>query len=175
MTAVSTHIGAVAASYELTQDRVRRFWKFVPVDRGPGCWPWSGECSLRGYGRFYYTEHSSAGAHRVSLRIATGDAGVGMLVLHSCDNPPCVNPAHLRYGSNAENMDDMWLRGGREVNGEDNPNAKLTEDAVMQIRSSANAGRTNRELAAMFGVGATAISTARSGKTWAHLLNKDPK
>ena len=52
-------------------------------------------------------------AHRMAYEVAKGDIPEGMHILHSCDNPKCCNPAHLRPGTHQENMDDMQARGRR--------------------------------------------------------------
>jgi hypothetical protein len=58
-----------------------------------------------------------------------------MFVCHTCDNPPCCNPAHLFLGSAADNARDMALKGrGRGAEGTHNWNAKLADDQVREIR-----------------------------------------
>jgi hypothetical protein len=88
-----------------------RFWAFVPV-RGDGCWEWSGSVTEKGYGQFGDGRRpNNVRAHRFSWELANGPIPDGRIVLHSCDNPPCVNPAHLRLGSDAENTADMIAKG----------------------------------------------------------------
>lgn len=88
-----------------------RFWSFVDKSAGPdACWPWTG-ARLKGYGQF-----RRDGNRRVATRLAweyvTGSPlPDGMLIMHTCDNPPCTNPAHLRPGTNADNIADMWAKG----------------------------------------------------------------
>lgn len=66
-----------------------------------GCWEWQGSRNNRGYG------HTSGGlAHRCSYEMFVGPIPVGQLILHKCNNRPCVNPAHLYPGSQKQNMAD---------------------------------------------------------------------
>ena len=87
-----------------------RFWAKVEK-RGPNeCWPWRAKRQMRGgdYGHF-----ESKLAHRIAFELHYGIAPGNKCVCHSCDNPPCCNPAHLWLGTRKENMDDM-RRKGRE-------------------------------------------------------------
>lgn len=80
-----------------------RFW--AKVDRSGDCWLWMGKRIVK-YGYFNHRR-----AHRVAWELTHGDIPKGLYVLHSCDNPPCVNPAHLRLGTQFDNMADMHDRG----------------------------------------------------------------
>jgi hypothetical protein len=88
-----------------------------------------------------------------------------MLVLHSCDNPPCCNPDHLHLGTCADNSREMKERG-RASRGSDHTHAKLTEADVVAIRAS---DRTERELADVYGCSSSSIGDARRGRTWGHV------
>ncbi len=80
--------------------------KFV---RTQGCWMWVAGINSRGYGIFRTEEQYLS--HRTSFSIYKGIIPPDMCVLHSCDNPPCVNPNHLFLGSQADNIHDMNLKG----------------------------------------------------------------
>ncbi|HTP29480.1 MAG TPA: HNH endonuclease [Anaeromyxobacteraceae bacterium] len=103
-------------------------------------------------------------AHRVIFEALNGPAGP-LEVMHSCDNPPCVNPKHLSLGTHAENFADA-ARKGRMNQGINHGMAKLTEDDVRKIRASKG---TLRSIAPRFGVTINTISVIRRRLSWRHV------
>lgn len=87
-----------------------RFW--ARVQRGDGCWLWTGARNEFGYGRVSIRSRVYK-AHRVAWYLARGPVPDGIDVLHSCDNPPCCNPAHLHLGTHRQNMREMVARNPR--------------------------------------------------------------
>lgn len=86
-----------------------RFW--AKVDKTDGCWNWTA-CTSHGYGQFKLSKaEKTVRAHRFSYFLHYGEFDPKWRVLHSCDNPPCVNPAHLRLGTDADNARDRDDRG----------------------------------------------------------------
>jgi hypothetical protein len=85
-----------------------RFWS--KVDKSDTCWIWRGATANKGYGSFRHKD-KSRGAHAVAYELTYGPIPKGMCVMHSCDNPPCVNPAHLSLGTKADNTADMMKKG----------------------------------------------------------------
>jgi hypothetical protein len=123
---------------------------------GP-CWEWRGNRIRRGYGRLAVGKQKTAGAHRVSFELHIGPIPVGLSVLHHCDNPPCVNPAHLFPGSAQDNRDDMVSKG-RDSRGDRNFHLKLSDADISVIRARhAAGGITQTALGIEYGVWQTTI------------------
>lgn len=150
----------------------RRFW--AKVEQADGCWLWRGYRDPLGRGRIASGGSKTVPllAHRVSYELTTGDSECPV-VMHACDNPACVNPAHLSCGTKAANSADM-VRKGRSRIGENNPLAKLTEAAVQDIRSRYRGGSvTQAALAAEYGVCRELIRDVVRRKTWRHVYAKE--
>ena len=139
-----------------------RFWS--KVDKSGDCWLWLGARTAQGYGSFKIGPDTHV-AHRVAYALTFGPIRKGRLVRHSCDNPPCCNPAHLLLGTDADNIADKVDRG-RQAKGEGNGRAKLTADDVRAIRVSHAAGVAVRSLAAMYGVHPRAIDYIVQRVNW---------
>lgn len=150
-----------------------RFWQWVdkngPMHQTLGrCWIWMG--SIRGtnspYGQFMVSS-VRMGAHRYSWTIHHGKIPDGLNVLHKCDNPICVNPAHLFIGTHGDNVRDKVLKN-RQCYGERNGRSILTESQVREIRRRYKYG-TARTLAAEFNVSKSAIHMIVKGRNWKHI------
>jgi hypothetical protein len=178
-------------------DLVERFWKKVSrcVHGDPCllcCWEWQG-ATVRGYGAFFVPKAQRRGrsrterANRVCWHLLNGDIPTGFHVLHHCDNPLCVNPAHLWLGTIAANQKDSMRKGRRPTgdahglrkhpeavrHGEKNAFAKLTAADVYAIRALIAAGHGNAQIARMFPVTASNIGHIRCHTTWRHLPEKE--
>jgi hypothetical protein len=142
---------------ERTQTRVgweERFWSKVDV-RGPDeCWNWTGGHNERGSGIFKDPDSNKmAVATRVLWRKTKGPIPDGIQVLHRCDNPPCVNPAHLFLGTRSDNMQDMFAKGRDDVGRRRGaPLTKLTPEKMAEVRLLAAAGAPIRAIAREYGV-----------------------
>lgn len=140
-------------------------------DGATGCWNWTGTKFGFGHGVFKCKAfHPTAiPASRASWIMHRGPIPDGLWVLHRCDNPSCVNPAHLFLGTCQDNVDDMVAKE-RNNRGEDRPEAKLTEDAVRKMRDLRRWGVPFRIIAAEFGVSLNAAVLAIKGETWKHVI-----
>lgn len=124
---------------------VTRFWSMV--DQSGDCWTWRGK------------RH---GAHALALSFTTGELrSPGLDTCHSCDNPICCNPDHLRFDSHLSNVQEMHERG-RSVS----PNARLTEADVRTIRTRRAHGAPQKILARDYGLSAAYVSEIVRGLTW---------
>lgn len=146
------------------------------VNKTETCWLWTGSCDKDGYGRFTSPERT---AHRFAYRFYNGPLEEGKLVRHSCDNPPCCNPAHLSLGTAQDNSNDCKSRGRTvasaaafkpgDMIGELNHNAKLTIDDVHAIRARHAAGLKYGELKKMatdYGIAYITIQKIVANKLW---------
>jgi HNH endonuclease len=145
-------------------DLAARFYERVAIEHPSKCWEWTLCRTDRGYGKFSIKGKNHR-AHRVAWALWHGrEVPDDLLVLHSCDNPPCCNPYHLRLGTNADNARDAAERQRwRPVKGEQHWNVKLTDEQIAEIRGRPSS-QTGRSLAIEFGVSPMAISRYRSGK-----------
>lgn len=86
-----------------------KFLEYHEIDETTGCWNWIKSVSNKGYGWFRQDGHELA--HRWAYATFRGPIPAGLFVLHSCDNPKCVNPNHLFLGTNRDNIRDMVAKG----------------------------------------------------------------
>lgn len=107
-------------------------------------------------------------AHRLAWAIQFGNVPDGKDVLHSCDNPPCVNWQHLFLGTQMDNMKDMKGKG-RQAKGEGTGMAKLTAENVSKIRGLQGFEMTQQQIADVYGVSRGTIGMVLSGQAWQHL------
>lgn len=134
---------------------VSRFWRLVSKGNPEQCWTWLGDTDKNGYGVFVF-QGRKAGAHELALSFTTGERRLPDLdTCHSCDNPPCCNPAHLRFDTRLSNVRDMQERG-RAWNGSAAP--KLANADVVLMRRRRAAGARQQDLAAQFGVSISQVS-----------------
>ena len=164
------------------------FWSKVDV-RGPAeCWPWLGAAS-RGYGTFWLRSGLIEGAPqgmqgrmhlatRVAWWLHASQWPGAMDVCHTCDNPPCCNPAHLWLGTTAENIADASSKGRMSRQGapagESNPGHKLTDEQVEQIRRRyAAGGITQTDLGRLYGVDQALVSRIVNNKHRADRRSRD--
>lgn len=155
---------------ELPEKAIERFntkWEPIPES---GCWIWIGCMFQRtGYGQFHYKHHPYR-AHRVSYIIHKGQIPEGMLVLHKCDVPCCVNPEHLYLGTHQDNANDMMRRGRNTPTvGEKHPNHRLKEKDIREIRKKYENGVNIMKLSNEYGVAFQHIYRIVTRERWKHV------
>jgi hypothetical protein len=134
----------------------------IIINSDTDCWEWQGCIGPEGYGRSCW-RGVQENAHRVSFRVFKGGIKKGNFICHTCDNMICVNPDHLYSGTQKDNMKDKRLRKRSAV--ENNYGAKLNWDDVNWIRSKKGILMT-KELADIYGVTPTSISSILNNRTW---------
>ena len=174
-------------------NQIIRFWS--RVQKGEGCWLWTGPLDNKGYGLEMDGDKIRL-AHRLMYERSRGPIPAGLFVCHHCDNPRCVNPEHLFLGTLQDNVADMVAKG-RQLKGERHPmhlrpeirptgvrngmhthpearqygernhKARLTQAQVLEIRELYATGAYRQaDLAARFNVGKSNISAIVRGETW---------
>ena len=121
---------------------------------------------------------NTQGAHRVAYQLAYLNEDIlGEVIRHTCDNPRCVNPKHLRSGTPNDNVQDMVSKArharGKRIHarkGEKNQCAKLTRKDVYEIRKLSTKGTRNSEIAKRFNITPSYVCQIVRGKTWKHIL-----
>ena len=153
---------------------IERFWS--KVDRSGGadsCWLWTA-ATVQGYGRITFCKEgvvSKKDAHRVAYTLTHGSIEVGLCVLHECDNRKCCNSAHLRVGTNAENVRDRVEKGrNNHAVGANVAGAKLNDDKVREIKRLGSVGEPYAVIAPKLGVSADTVSLIVRGITWRHVV-----
>jgi hypothetical protein len=134
------------------------------------CWEWTAATNASGYGTFG-VKGVGVLAHRYAYEtyVLKGPIPSGLCVLHSCDNPLCVNYAsHLRLGTRRENNLERTSKG-RQAFGERNRHAKLNNGLVLEIRKLHLEGVTEAELARRFSVAPNTVNGILNRKTWKHI------
>jgi hypothetical protein len=148
----------------LRVDPVISFWQ--KVQKGLGCWIWTGGMSPKGYG-VHWVGRGHKRAHRYSFELHTGIDPGGLVVMHTCDNRACVNPNHLELGTQTENIADMDRKGRRgSAKGMAHPAAALNEDQVRAIRADT---RNQRDIAADYSISKACVGAIKAGRTWKHV------
>jgi hypothetical protein len=141
------------------------------IARPSGCWEVQGHALHSGHvqlsvGSVWNPPYVRVRAHVFAWEQATGrTVPPGKVVMHSCDNPRCVNPDHLSIGTQRDNILDSIRKGRYNAFGIQ----KLDAVKVRAIRALAATGMRHKDIAAQFGVGRTTITGILNGATWSHL------
>jgi HNH endonuclease len=121
---------------KLRDKEIARFAASVKVGRADECWPWIGSLAHNGYGvmsvRLGKYKHHNFVASRIAYFLATGKDPGQKVVMHSCDNPPCCNLAHLSLGTNTQNHADKVAKG-RQARGDTHGHTKTSDATALKI------------------------------------------
>ena len=171
----------------ITDALTARFWSHVNIQEEDECWEWMRHKDNGGYGVFRICKDGKKmlyKAHRVSwmLRygeIPEGDGYHGVCVSHHCNNPSCVNPKHLKLGTQKENIQDRVNQGRNGcLRGIPNPKVsginaglhKLTDSEVIEMREKWAVGNiTQQQLADKYGVSNQTVSQIVNRKMWKYI------
>ena len=174
------------AALKLTPKDIERFWSKVDRSAGPdACWPWRASCFNKGYGQFSVRQLNLR-AHRIAFMLSNGIAARDLLVCHSCDNPPCCNPAHLWTGTQQHNVQDMRAKGRQNdpygdragarkyperYRGEARTRTMLTDRLVSYVRHQVAVGPrgTGARLARELSISHTHLSAIIHRRRWKHV------
>jgi len=130
------------------------------------CIKWTGTIGADGYGRKWNAIRKNWDqAHRTIYAEYNGDIPKGLVVRHLCHNKKCVNIKHLTIGTPADNSQDM-VDAERQARGEQIATSKLTEQQILDIRSSSLSGI---KLAEIYGVHKTTIYRILKRENWKHI------
>lgn len=172
----------------LARSQASRFW--AKVDRSGSCWLWTRGKDKDGYGKFaisgpaglpYQQKHVRA--HRLAWEMTNGPAPADAVMMHSCDTPACVNPAHLSPGTQAENRTDCTLKGRNAFGalngastcpetrprGERHGLATIDADVVREVRRLRATGLSYPAIARATRATAAQVYQIIAGKTWRHV------
>lgn len=122
-----------------------------------GCWLWTAASDKHGYGMLWNGKRMDR-AHRMFYVESSGKNIDGFSILHDCDNPACVNPAHLHIGTQAENMKEKAQRG--------RSGKKLNKSIASCIRLQLEVGRSQRWIAKFWGISQRTVFNIKHGVVW---------
>lgn len=131
-------------------------FKHIDMMKGDAnvCWPWKGKTNAKD-GRPYFTiKGKRRPSYAIVLELHTGEAQEDRIARHSCDNPICCNPNHLIWGNHQDNMNDMKERDRHGV-------PKTVVRAIHKLRTE---GRTQQEIADLYGISREAVSAIDTGR-----------
>lgn len=147
-----------------------RFWASVAVSSSVvDCWEWRGRTGRGGYGIISVAGRNQR-ASRIAYEMVHGPILPALIICHSCDNPACVNPMHLRADTPRSNTREMVAKGrNADRRGEKHPMARLAPDDIKAIRSLARIGWTQKAIGARYGIGPGQVGKIVRRENWSHI------
>jgi hypothetical protein len=128
-----------------------------------GCWEWLKGLNSNGYGTIYHNGKKQY-VHRLSYSLHVRTLRANEIILHSCDNPKCINPDHLISGTQQDNINDAKNKG-RMARGE-RISKILTSEQVAEIRKMKAEGQKRGHVAMCFGLKKSTLDAIWSGRNW---------
>lgn len=153
---------------------VERFWSRVDIGDPEDCWEWTWGRANAGYGCMCFKGGRILYTHRIAYALTYGEIPRGLLVIHTCDNPPCVNPAHLEIATNRENILDAKEKG-RLAKGEKHGSHVLSEKQVRWMLHLLNLGTPMKCLMLRYNVSRQTIQDIKYDRAWRHVQRKWPR
>lgn len=152
-----------------SEERLTAFFDKIVVCES-GCHEFIGATNGDGYGNFW-DKGQCKKAHRFAWEAFFGRIPEGVLVRHTCDNPPCCNPDHLVLGTNADNSQDKVARGRMAPTyGAHNPAAILTDNLAREVIAYWRYTTLTLEaIANKFKISKSHVGNIKDGRTWRHL------
>lgn len=145
---------------------VKEFMKRVEFDTNGGCWLWSGLTSVYGYG--LSRTRGVTTAYRLSVLLFRGERALNDVLMHKCDVRCCVNPDHLTWGTQGDNMRDAASKGRLKnippLASRENGRGKLTPQQVEKVKARRSSGEILRTIAKDYEVSIATISLICSPK-----------
>ena len=148
-----------------------RFWRkvIIPKNYKVECWNYTGGLDKDGYGIFAIESDWPIRAHKFAYQYYNGPVKSECL-MHTCDNPSCQSPYHIKEGTVHENNADRSIKG-RSAIGSKGGNAKLTEDIVRQIRIDLQYNNYSHSMIKKkYGIGTSNASRIRRYEIWKHVV-----
>ena len=151
-----------------------RFWSKVQKGGSDDCWPYVGATSC-GYGHVSF-QRKTWRAHRLAFALTHGGIPKneaqhhGTVIMHTCDNRRCCNPAHLVAATQGENLADMRAKGREGYHGlpgSRNSNASVTQEHVRSIEALRESGLSARKIGGKVGLSTTTVAMIIRGEHWA--------
>jgi len=158
--------------YDASPENQKRFWSYTKKNEATGCIEWTGRTGGKGYGMFWggVNNKYEIFAHRYAMVVFGGKDPDHMLVMHTCDNRLCVNPEHLRLGTNRDNINDKVRKNRQARNvGSQNGTARYCETDIVEMKRLHSQGVTATEIAKRYNTNTTHICRILSGKIWSHV------